>query len=162
MNANEDHIYISAKMSRFDNDGRKITNDILGTGGARRDNGTISSAPFDLRIVDNEEQSSNSATGESNFLSHVLTASVSLVAGYAISRITPKIENWWRGVKQPTPGKRWDEMPKKPEVSPVTDIGSAPLQQEPSPAKRRPNCSTQKVVPTVNTCRASRAALDGK
>lgn len=48
MNGNEDYISIVGKLPRFDNDGSEVTNEMLGPGGVRRDDGTLSAMADDL------------------------------------------------------------------------------------------------------------------
>lgn len=53
--SSEEFVEVIGKLPRFDASGRDLMQDILSTGGFRRDDGTLSAMPFDLKIVEQGE-----------------------------------------------------------------------------------------------------------
>jgi hypothetical protein len=54
--SSEDFVEVIGKLPRFDASGRDLLQDILSTGGFRRDDGTLSAMAFDLKIVEQGEE----------------------------------------------------------------------------------------------------------
>jgi len=51
----EEFVEVVGKLTRFDSSGRDLLDDIVSTGGFRRDDGTLSALAYDLRIVNRSE-----------------------------------------------------------------------------------------------------------
>lgn len=134
MNDNEDYIPVVGKMPRFDNDGREVTNEILGAGGARRDDGTLSAMVDDLQIFEEEDLGYESPVEDSSLLSNFVAFGLTFGAGYAIAKAKPKVEQWWKDSAQPELKKRWDERIRKKEPSSESEAleSLTPVEVEPS------------------------------
>lgn len=117
MNDNEDSVYVGGWMSRVDNDGREVTNEILGPGGARRDDGTLSSMVRDLEILETEESSCDPSDEDPPLPELLFTAGVSLAGGIAIGWTLPKVKQWWMESAQPELQKRKEERRRKKALS---------------------------------------------
>ena len=51
---NQDYDYVIGKLPRKDKDGRDTTKDKMGKGGRHREDGTFSSMPYDLEVLDSD------------------------------------------------------------------------------------------------------------
>lgn len=54
--SSEEFVEVIGKLPRFDASGRDLLQDVLSTGGFRRDDGTLSAMAFDLKIVEQREE----------------------------------------------------------------------------------------------------------
>ena len=117
MEDNKDFDYVVGKLPRKNKDGKDITEDKIGKGGRRRDDGTVSSMVYDLEVVDNnplekvdkpdppqrvhreyvEERSpkrNDEMTLGQRFAVEVTGAVVERLLDYAEYKITEGIDNW--------------------------------------------------------------------
>lgn len=106
MLADDDYYYdVAGRIPKFDNDGNPVTNETLGSGGSRREDGTYSAMAEDLHIVRDEDEDEETtswsdgpdaeAEGESSDgeLIQLLVAAVGIyVAGWLSAKAAPVIK----------------------------------------------------------------------
>ncbi|GAA1609367.1 hypothetical protein GCM10009693_21780 [Leucobacter chromiireducens subsp. chromiireducens] len=101
----EDGQWVLGWMPKVDLDGNAITNETLGAGGSRRDNGTISKLVEDLRIVedddDDDDERDEAPEGDgggatnSDALKSLLVALASAAVTYGVIKSAPVVKRLW-------------------------------------------------------------------
>lgn len=140
----DDYYWVTGKVSRFDNDGNPVTNETLGSGGSRRDDGTFSSLAFDLHIIDDDVNSDPDATdGPSDDLVDERDTLVFAVAALAavvfaggvvvVVKKWPEISAWWRDSARPALGARLNRiLGNRLQRTPVAALEAAPAVVDPA------------------------------
>lgn len=76
MNGDADYEWVKGKLPTYDKGGSRITPDQLGSGGARRDDGTLAAMAFDLEYVDDSIDGNDPPAAEPSFGEQLVDAAV--------------------------------------------------------------------------------------
>ena len=142
---NQDYDYVIGKLPRKDKDGRDTTKDKMGKGGRHREDGTFSSMPYDLEVLDSDptklaQESTPIITPprerrpvryeDLSPLEQILVDGLQkLVDGlseYATYKITEGIENWFEKKRRK---KQQERMTQKKKATAATAIKKKPQSQ---------------------------------
>lgn len=143
---NQDYDYVIGKLPRKDKDGRDTTKDKMGKGGRHREDGTFSSMPYDLEVLDSDptkpaKKSAPTITPpprerrpvryeDLSPMEQILVDGIQrLVDGlseYATYKITEGIENWFEKRRRK---KQQERLAQKKKVAATTVIKNTPQSQ---------------------------------
>ncbi len=167
MSESQDYDYVIGKLSRKDKDGRDTTKDKMGKGGRHREDGTFSSMPYDLEVLDSNptkpaKDYSSTITPpprerrpvryeDLSPLEQILVDGIQrLVDGlseYATYKITEGIEKWFekRRLK-----KQKEQLAQKKKVPTATAVKEKPQPQASRTVAEKPietKSTTSVIIP---------------
>ena len=167
MSESQDYDYVIGKLPRKDKDGRDTTKDKMGKGGRHREDGTFSSMPYDLEVLDSDptkpaKDYSSTITPpprerrsvryeDLSPLEQILVDGIQrLVDGlseYATYKITEGIEKWFekRRLK-----KQKEQLAQKKKVPTATAVKKKPQPQASQTVAEKPietKSTTSVIIP---------------
>ncbi len=104
MKHEEDSLHVVGKLPRHDKDGNEITKDSLGSGGARRENGTVSALVFDLKTLPEDTDTSRAGPKLSTEQQIDLFMRALEIAVPVAQKAAPHVRTWW--VERAAPASR--------------------------------------------------------
>ena len=137
----ENYLTVIGKISKYDNDGNEITNETLGSGGSRRDDGTISKMAENLRIQEGDSDSNNDEPegertpdgAEAEVLMLALGIAAGVVAAIVVVKAAPRAKSWWLESALPGLRVKWSQFTrrKRRDPEPAARELAAPIAIEP-------------------------------
>jgi hypothetical protein len=118
----KDFLRVVGKVPRIDNDGNPVTNAILGSGGTRRDDGTLSSMVRDLKLDDGEQSASSSLVVD------VLTAVLATVVGAGAAAAAPHVKRWLVESVAPAAAGKVRQIARRPRTELSNGIHTSPVE----------------------------------
>ncbi|KAM9872697.1 hypothetical protein [Leucobacter aridicollis] len=140
MAEDDDYIDVVGRIKKQDLDGNEITNETLGSGGSRREDGTLSKMVEDLRIVDSDDEPDDgdhegddpdSEGGDAEADAALAAAFVLIVVTVVVTvvavKAAPHVKSWWDATVAPRLSEGWRRLretlsPRKKAVEPAPPL----------------------------------------